>query len=281
VDADAYRETSLERWQRAAAGWSRRREALQRIAAPVTRWMIDAVSPHPGQVVLELAAGPGDTGLAAAKRVAPTGKLICSDFAEPMLDVARERARQLDVDNVEFRALNAESLDLETASVDAVLCRWGYMLLADQAAGVQETRRVLRPGRRVALAAWDAPERNPWAAAAVEETRRRLDLPPPTPAEPGMFALSAAGRIEALLAQAGFAEIEVDAIDLAMAYRSFDDWWETTLDVSRPFAEMVEARPAAERDDIRAALQWALTPFAGPDGALVIPGRTLVAAATA
>lgn len=281
MDPDAYRETSLDRWQRAAGGWSRRREPLQRIAAPVTRWMVDAVAPEAGQVVLELAAGPGDTGLAAAARVAPTGKVICSDWAEAMLDVARERARELGLENVEFRKLNAESLDLETAAVDAVLCRWGYMLLADPAAGLQETRRVLRPGGRVALAAWDAPERNPWAAVAAEETRRRLDLPPPAPDEPGMFAFSPAGRIEALLAGAGFAEAQVDAIDLVMAYRGFEDWWETTLDLSRPFSDMLESRSAAEGADIQAALRRALSRFAAPDGELVVPGRTLVAVATA
>jgi SAM-dependent methyltransferase len=281
VDPDAYREASLDRWQRAAGGWSRRREALQRPAAPVTRWMIDAVAPEPGQVVLELAAGPGDTGLAAASRVAPTGRLICSDWAEAMLDVARERARELGVDNVEFRALNAESLDLDTAGVDAVLCRWGYMLLADPAAGLRETRRVLRPGGRVSLAAWDSPERNPWAALAAQETRRRLDLPPPAPDEPGMFAFSPAGRIETLLAEAGFTEAQVDAIDLVMAYRSFEDWWQTTLDLSRPFAEMVEARSATERADVHAGLRRALSRFASPDGSLAVPARTLVGAATA
>jgi len=281
VDPDAYRETSLDRWQRAAGGWSRRRETLQRVAAPVTGWMIDATAPEPGQVVLELAAGPGDTGLAAARRVAPTGRLICSDWAEAMLDVARERARELGLENVDFRVLNAESLDLETASVDAVLCRWGYMLLADPATGLQETRRVLRPGGRVSLAAWDAPERNPWAAAPAEETRRRLDLPPPAPDEPGMFAFSPSGRIETLLAEAGFAEAQVDAIDLVMAYRSFEDWWETTLDLSRPFADMLESRSAADRTDIQASLRDALSRFAAPDGALVVPARTLVAAATA
>ena len=281
MDVEAYRQASLERWQRAAAGWSRRREALQRVAAPVSRLMVDAIAPQPGQVVLELAAGPGDTGLLAAQRLAPAGRLICSDFAEPMLEVARARAGQLGVDNVEFRALNAESLDLEAASVDGVLCRWAYMLLADPGAGLQETRRVLRPGGRVALAAWDAPEHNPWAALAAEETRRRLDLPPPAADEPGMFALSPAGRLEELLAQAGFAEAEVDAIDLHMAYRSFEDWWETTLDLSRPFSEMFESRSASERAEVHAALQDALAPFAAPDGALGIPGRTLVAAATA
>jgi SAM-dependent methyltransferase len=155
------------------------------------------------------------------------------------------------------------------------------MLLADPAAGLRETRRVLRPGGRVAFAAWDAPERNLWAALAAEEARRRLDQPPPAPREPSMFALSPPGRIEALLADAGFTEARVEGIDLEMAYESFTDWWETTLDLSRPFAEMLESRPDGERGEIRAALQEALAPFAGPDGALTISGRTLVAAASA
>ena len=281
MDPDAYREASLDRWQRGACGWSKRREALQRVAAPVTRWMIDAVAPEPGEVVLELAAGPGDTGLAAARRVAPTGRLICSDWAQAMLDVARARARELGLENVEFRTLNAESLDLETASVDAVLCRWGYMLLADPAAGLRETRRVLRPAGRASLAAWDSAERNRWAAVAAEETRQRLDLPPPAPDEPGMFAFAPPGRIESLLDQAGFTETQVDAIDLVMAYPSFEDWWQTTLDLSRPFADMVEARSATERADVQAGLRRALSRFSARDGALVVPARTLVASATA
>lgn len=281
LDADAYRDASLDRWQRSATGWSRRRADLQRSAAAVSEWMIDAVSLQPGHTVLELAAGPGDTGLMAAELVAPGGALICSDFAEPMLEVARARAGEVGVDNVEFRALNAESLRLETATVDAVLCRWGYMLMADPAAALRETRRVLRPGGRVALAAWDAPDRNPWASLPAKEVRRRLDAPDPAPDEPSMFAFAPAGRVESLLADAAFTEPEVAGLDLEMAYESFDDWWRTTLDLSRPFSDLIESRPSEEVEEIRSSLEAALADFAADDGRLTIPGRTLVAAATA
>jgi len=103
-----YRQASRDRWSRAAAGWSERADELQQAAMPVSAWLVDAINPQPGQTVLELAAGPGITGFLAAELITPGGRLISSDFAEPMLEVARLRATQLGLDNVEFRVVDAE-----------------------------------------------------------------------------------------------------------------------------------------------------------------------------
>ncbi len=162
-DPNAHREASLQGWEEAAAGWTRQQEAMREFSAPVSHWMIDAISPQPGERVLELAAGLGETGMLAAELVAPMGGVVISDQAEAMLSGARERAVALGLSNVEFQVLNTEWIDLPVASVDAVLCRWGYMLMADPLAALIETRRVLRPGGRVALAVWDVIEQNPWA----------------------------------------------------------------------------------------------------------------------
>jgi len=94
-DPEEFRATSRDRWEAAARGWSARREAFQSAAAPVSAWLVDAVQPQPGQTVLELAAGPGDTGLLAAERVRPDGKLILTDGAEAMVEVARARTEEL------------------------------------------------------------------------------------------------------------------------------------------------------------------------------------------
>ncbi len=165
-DADAHRQASLESWEAAASGWERQQEAMRRFAAPVSHRMLDALAPQPGERVLELAAGLGETGMLAAELVAPLGGVVISDQAEAMLDGARKRALELGLSNVEFQVLNAEWIDLPLASVDAILCRWGYMLMADPAAALAETRRVLRPGGRVALAVWDALAAQPVGAAA-------------------------------------------------------------------------------------------------------------------
>ena len=147
--------------------------------------MIDAVDPQPGQRMLELAAGLGETGFLAAEMVAPVGGVITSDQADAMLDGARKRAGELNLTNVEFQVLNAEWIDLPVASVDIVFCRWGYMLMADPAAALAEARRVLRPEGHVALAVWDAIEHNPWALLPATELLERGLMQPPEPRRRG------------------------------------------------------------------------------------------------
>ena len=201
-DANAYRDASLANWEEAAPGWVRREALLREFAAPVSHWMIDAIAPQPGQRVLELAAGIGETALLAAELVAPLGGVVISDQAEGMLAGARARAVALGLSNVEFQVLNAEWIDLPVASVDAALCRWGYMLMADPAVALSETRRVLRSGGRVALAVWDALERNPWALLPARELIERSLAAPPDPElepAPGPFRLASAERLRELL----------------------------------------------------------------------------------
>lgn len=280
-DADTHRANSLAGWEAAAPGWARRQEAIRRFSAGVSAWMLDAVALQPGERVLELAAGLGETGMLAAEQVAPMGGVIVSDQADAMLDGARARAAELGLSNVEFQVINAEWVDLPLASVDVVLCRWGYMLLADPPAALAETRRVLRPGGRVALAVWDAVEHNPWASLPMQELLARELAPAPAPGAPGPFALGDSERVRELLAGAGFAEIDVQPLDVSQRHDSFDSFWETTLDISRAFHDAVLSRPEPEIAEIRAGLAARAAPFTAPDGTVLLPGRTLVASASA
>jgi SAM-dependent methyltransferase len=302
-DANAHRDASLQGWEEAAAGWVRSQELLREFGAPVSHWLIDAVAPQPGQRVLELAAGLGETGLLAAELVAPVGGAVISDQAEAMLSGARERAAALGLSNVEFQVLNAEWIDLPVASVDVVLCRWGYMLMADPAAALGETRRVLRPSGRVALAVWDAIEHNPWALLPGAELRERGLTPPPVPGAPGSNAhglcsiashTASATRPLGRVALAVWdaiehnpwallpgAELRVQTLQLHRRHASFEEFWETTLDLSRPFHDAVLARPQSEIEEIRAAVRKRLEPYEAAGGVLDIPGRTLVASASA
>jgi len=280
-DPNAYRDASLANWEEAASGWIRRQEGVRELGMPVSRWMLDAVSPQPGERVLELAAGLGETGMLAAEQVAPLGGVIISDQAEAMLEGARARAGELGLSNVEFQVLGAEWIDLPLASVDVVLCRWGYMLLADPATGLGESRRVLRPGGRLALAVWDSVQHNPWALLPGLELVERGLSSPPSPSTPGPFALGDPERVRELLAGAGFDAIEVQAIDLVHAHPSFDSFWETTLDISRGFHDAVMGRPENEIGEIRASLAARTEAYRAADGSLALPGRTLVASAHA
>jgi SAM-dependent methyltransferase len=286
-DPASVRAAQLEGWERAAPGWAARRERQRAFGMPVSEWMIDAVSPQPGQRLLELAAGVGDTGLMAAERLLPDGTLVSSDAAEGMLAAARARAAELGVDNVEFTRLELEWIDLPTASVDAVLCRWGLMFALDPGAAMTETRRVLRPGGRLALAAWDGPEHNPWATIPTRALVELGHLAPPAPSGPepaslGMFTLAAPGRLADLLAGAGFTEVVVDAVDFEAGYESLDAYFEETRDLSRTFGEIVARLGDAERGALRTRVGELAAPYAsGSGGALRMPVRSLVASASA
>jgi SAM-dependent methyltransferase len=278
-DPEAYRRESRRGWGAVAAGWGRHAPAQMQAAMPVTAWMLDAARLQPGFAVLELAAGQGEVGFLAAELIQPGGTLITSDFSPEMLNEAQRRAEALGIDGVRFKQIDAESIDLEAASMDAVLCRWGFMLMADPGAALRECRRVLRPGGRLALAAWTGPEDNRWSSVVGEVlVPRRLVEPTPRD-QPGQFAWAAPGLIEEHLDEAGFEDVEVDTVDFA--YREdFDRWWARTLEMSRAGA-VIAGLPDAERADVREALQAALAEYAGEDGVLEMPARCWVAAASA
>jgi SAM-dependent methyltransferase len=281
-DVAAFRAASRDCWEEAAAGWSARRAAFQAATAPVSEWLVDAIEAQPGQTVLELAAGPGDTGLLAAELLRPGGKLISTDGAEAMVAVARERAGELGLmDMVEARPMEAEWIDLETASVDAVLCRWGYMLLADPETALRETRRVLRPEGRVALAVWDTREVNPLLAAPTAVAVELGFTPPPPPGRPGPFALADREELEDVLATAGFAEIIVDTVDLTFTFASVDELWAQQVELSPTLADLTKTLTPADHYRLRDAFDEHLAQYVGEDGAVAVPARTLVAVATA
>jgi SAM-dependent methyltransferase len=280
-EPSAYRSASRERWTRAARGWGLQREHLQSAWRPVSAWLVEAIEPQPGHRVLELAAGAGDTGLLAAELIQPGGTLLSTDAVDEMVDLARARAQELGVFNVEFRTMDAEWIDLPTAQLDGVLVRWGYMLLADPEAALRETRRVLRPGGRVALSAWADPADNPWNSVPTAQLRALGALEPPDLDAPGMYAFRDPARIRALLEETGFTDIAVEQLDLVFRYADLDEWWDIQLDISTSLADAVGALSPAQRDDLRDAIDARLAEYVAADGTVALPGRTHVAAASA
>lgn len=280
ADPEAIQAQMRERWQRGAAGWGRRADAVQEMGLPVSVWMIDQLALQPGQRVLELACGPGDTGFLAAEQVKPGGIVIETDASEPMLGVAKGRARDLGAINVEFKRVELEWLDFPTASIDAILCRWGLMFVLDPGASLSEMRRVLKPGGRLALAVWDRPERNPWATIPTRALIELGHTEPPDPSAPGMFSLADPERLRELLESAGLTDVVVEALELDRNDRGVDDYLKGTLDLSQPFAEMRDSLSAGQWREVEQRVADLAAPFLS-DGQLRFPTQTLVASASA
>jgi ubiquinone/menaquinone biosynthesis C-methylase UbiE len=267
-----------DRWAGVAAGWERYADAFRARTMPVSMWMVEAIAPQPGQTVLDLAAGIGDTGFLAGELIEPGGTLISSDVAPEMLTAAQRRAAALGLRNVRFKQIDAtQPIDLAAASIDSVLCRWGYMLMDDPEAAVRDTRRVLRPGGRLALAAWTEADENRWSSLPMRLLVERGLIDPPEPGAPGQFAWGPEGVIAEYLDNAGFVEYQVDTIEFPMRYDSVREWWETTRAMSR-FAR--EARIDDEPEWLDALADRAAL-WTADDGSVALPARTWVAAATA
>ena len=204
----------------------------------VIQWMLEALDPQPGDTVLELAAGPGGTGFAAAAILGDQGRLISSDFSSEMIEVARRRADELGLANVEHRVIDAEEIPLEDDAVDGVLCRFGFMLMPDPGAALAETRRVLRPGGRLALAVWSTAKRNPWAAIAGRILAELGLSPPPEPGAPGMFVLADDARLRELLEGAGFSVQHLEEVSVLFEYDDVDDYIVRTKDLGGMFSRI-------------------------------------------
>ena len=278
---DDYRRESRARWARSARGWEARAEAMSRATMPVSAWLVDALAPQPEDDLLELAAGLGDTGFLAAELIEPGGTLICSDLVPEMLSAAQRRAERLGLRNVRFRQMDAETIDQPAASLDGVICRWGYMLLADPDAALLQTRRVLKPGGRLALAAWTSADDNRWSAQPIRELTARGLMEEPDASGPGQFAWAQEGAVAEHLEAAGFVEHRVDAVDFHMRYPSVAAWWDSQRDLSLRFGEAAAALDPDSTAEVQAALAEFAAPWTGDDGAIAVPARTWVAVAVA
>jgi SAM-dependent methyltransferase len=270
---------SQDVWQAMAPGWERWRGQLANALTPVRRWLIAELRLRLGETVLELGAGTGETGFEAAPILGEGGRLISSDFSPAMVEVARRRGTELGLSNVDYRVIDAERIELDADSVDGVLCQSTYMLVSDPAAALAETRRVLRPGGRLALSVWGPPERNPWASIGGMILVERGHMPPPEPGAPGVFSLASEERAGALLAGAGFSSVRMAEVAVRFTFRGLDDYERWVTEVGGPFAMVVRGLAEDKREMLRARLGEAFVPFAA-DGGYELPGAALCAVAS-
>jgi SAM-dependent methyltransferase len=242
-------------WQELAPRWERGRELLWESTRAVSEWLVDRLDPQPGQTILDLAAGTGETGFLAAPRLGGEGRLITSDLSPSMLEASRRIADVLGVTNAEFRVIDAERIELPDASVDGVLSRFGYVLKGDPPPALAEIRRVLRPGGRFAFAVWAARERNRWITVPAEVMVERGQLAPQSEEEARLSAKRNPAMIRRLLADAGFEPAEIEALPVAYRFANADELWFFVSELRGPVALALAELSEEERAAVRAEIE--------------------------
>jgi SAM-dependent methyltransferase len=228
--------------------------------------MVRKLDPRPGDTVLELAAGLADTGLMAARSVGESGLVIVTDFTPEMVAAAHRRAEELGVQNAEFRVLDAERMNLETNSVDGVLCRWAYMLMIDPAAAFAETRRVLRAGGRLAFSVWATRERNPALSLVGTVLVELGHVPPPDPEAPSAFAMADPVRIRELVVGAGFAEPEIEEVSFRLPFAEQDAYWRYLSESAASASPVLRSLSPEAQNEVREQVQEAARPYESGEG---------------
>jgi SAM-dependent methyltransferase len=271
----------VEAWRAVAAGWERHRELAWVSTHAVSERLVELLDPQPGETILDLAAGPGDTGFLAAPRLRPGGRLVSTDVAPEMVAAARRRAVELGlgVQEVSFAVEDMAALSLADSSVDGVLCRWGLMLVPDMLTAAGEIARVVRPAGRVAVAVWADPADNDWITAAGRSAVELGLVERPDPEAPGPFRLSGDGRLREVLEGGGLLVETVEDVPLTWRAASLAEWWEVVRDMSRTLTLILESITPNEADAVRARAGRQLERYLQPDGSLAVPGVARVALA--
>jgi ubiquinone/menaquinone biosynthesis C-methylase UbiE len=264
-----------------ADAWEKRRDNVFERHRRVSEWLVDQIAPQPGDVVLELAAGPGETGFLAAERIRSAGRLLSTDITPGMVDAARRGAAARGLSNVECRVIDAQYIDLPSDSVDAVLCRFALMLMPEPERALGEVGRVLRTGGRLAYAVFGRPARNPWITLLAEAFRNCGHAIPDDPFVPDgpFFSLAEPQRNRELLHSAGLSEISVEEITEPRRYGSFDEYWDHHTHATGPIAAVASRLTADQTREVQVALEPKLAPFqtgtsyAVPSAVLAVAAR--------
>jgi ubiquinone/menaquinone biosynthesis C-methylase UbiE len=270
-----------EKWglTESAAWWNTKQASRQQIYGVATEMMLELANVQPGSRVLDVAAGTGDQTLMAARRVGPTGNVLATDDSASMLKVAAEAARKEGLTNVDTRVMNAEDLELDADSFDAVICRNALMLFANPVKALTKMRRVVKPGSKVAVIVFSAAERNPHHGIPFAIIRRVGNIPYPAPGEPWMYALGESGALKDVYSRAGFLNVSVHAVPIQRRLPSAADAIRSMRNSASNLSELMSRLNDADRELAWAEIEQQLRQFEGPNG-FEAPGEVLIGVGT-
>src|SRR5690348_428935 len=242
----------IDQWSESAPYWEKYRETIRQMFAPVTQALVEDAGIAVGHTVLDVAMGPGEPALTIAGLVGPEGRVVGTDVVPEMVEAARREARRRELRNARFEVAFAESLPFSANSFDAVVSRFGVMFFPSPVDAIREWLRVLKPGGKIALAAWYFVERNPFFYAVSNVVDRYAAPIPPTPTSPDAFRFAESGKLRGVLSEAGVAATSERVLQFSIqAPVSVEDFWTMLCEVSERLRSRISTLSKPELAELR------------------------------
>jgi SAM-dependent methyltransferase len=267
-------------WRDSAPFWEKHREIIQQMFAPVTQALVDDGQIGSRQSVLDIATGPGEPALTIAALVGPEGRIFGIDPVPEMVEAARRAADHLGFRNAQFDVASADRLPFPADTFDAVVSRFGVMFFPSPVDAGREMLRVLKPGRKLALAVWHLAERNPFHYALWRVIERYVDSPPPAPDAPDAFRFASPGKLREVLLEAGpIAPSERVLQFTIQAPISVEDFWTLRCEMSEKLREKIAMLSREQLTEVKCQALEALGEYS-TDRGMSFPAEVLIVSGT-
>ena len=246
--------------------WVGQQDRLDRQLDPLGLTAMATLDLAADERVIDIGCGCGQTSLELASEIGPDGTVLGVDISGPMLDVARRRAGQANLPNVQFLEADGQTHLFKQDGADALFSRFGVMFFANPPAAFANLRKALRPGGRLAFVCWRPMVENQWMLLPLQAALQHVPPPPPPddPFAPGPFAFADPDRVRGILSAAGFSRVEISAHDTKIGGNGLEETVELSLKVG-PLGRLLGDHPD-QRGAVTESLRAALEPHAGPSG---------------
>jgi enediyne biosynthesis protein CalE5 len=281
VDATEFRDAQRQQWSSAATGWLKWQERMDRGTRVVSDRLVEMAGIEPGARVLDVACGLGEPTLTAARAAGEGGAVVATDIAPEMIALARERAAEAGIQNVEFVEIAANALDFPDDGFDAAVSRWGIIFEPDAEAVAARVRGFLKPDARFAISSWGRPEQVPFLGIPMRTLMQQLDTSPPPPGTPGPLSRPTPEALSGLLEAGGFTDVQVEEVDVNLEWASPEDFTTFVREIAPPITAMMASHPEEVQNATWAAITEAIRESAGGDGSVRQTNLALLAAGRA
>ena len=266
----------LNRWTNSAPYWEKHRETMRRMFAPVSEALVEDAEIAAGNTVLDVATGPGEPALRVAEVVGASGEVVGADPIVGMIDAATRAAARLSLKNARFEVASADNLPFPDRRFDAVVSRFGVMFFPSPLNGIREMLRVLKLGRKMALAVWHFGESNPFHHGLARIVDRYAPEPALPPDAPDAFRFAPPGKLKEIMIEAEVHEVTERLFQFHInVSQSVEEFWNLRLEMSEKLRQRLATLAPDTMGDLKQKALDAFRPYSTAEG-LSFPAEVLI-----